>query len=224
MRRIDTEGIQISLVIKQSTQYWKYFAYAEAAKMLADIRPNNAKLAEKVRMLENLGKAFDAWDRFDHVGSAQLLGLYRKWIASDYQSLLNSIANLTREQTHQVIVPARLWDLWFNALRRAEQGRFDDAVARVYRLIEWTAQWILQTRCEIDTADIAPQKIPGNIFIPVNRKGQHQAGLIKAWELIGHHLPDSEAGQFSKQKLEALRTPDFPCANHSILAPWLPSG
>ena len=216
VRLIDTEAIQISLAIKQSTQYWKYFAYAEAAEILADIRPRN-EWAVKVEMLESLGKAFDAWDRFDHVRSAQLLDPYRKWIASDHQPLLNSIDDLTREQTHPVVVPARLWDLWFNALRRAGQGRFDDAVARVYRLIEWTAQWILQTRCEIDTSNITLQKIPGNISIQANRKGQYQAGLMKAWELIGHHLPDSEAGQFGKEKLEALRH-QISLRNASILA------
>ncbi len=215
--RVDTEGIRISRVIKQSTRYWKYFAYAEAAKMLADIKPNNARLAEKVRMLENLGKAFDAWDRFDHPEGAKLLGLYRGWIASDHESLLTSIDKLTREQTHPVVVPARLWDLWFNALRRAEQGRFDDAVARVYRLIEWTAQWILQTRCQIDTSNIDCQKIPGNISIQANKKGQYKAGLMTAWELIGHHLPDSEVGRFGKEKLEALQH-QISLRNHSILA------
>ena len=217
VRRVDTEAIQTSLVIKQSTQYWKYFAYGEAAKILADTKPIDSGLTDTVNVLGNLGKAFDAWDRFDHIKSAGLLGLYRNQVAGDCQHLLNSIDNLTKGKNHPVVVPARLWDLWFNALRRAEQGRLDDAVARVYRLIEWTAQWILQTRCEIDTSNIDCRKIPGNIVIQANKKGQYQAGLIKAWELIGHHLPDSEVGQFGKEKLEALRH-QISLRNHSILA------
>lgn len=217
VRRVDTEAIRISLAIEQSARYWKHFAYAEAAEMLAGIRPATTRLSERVQMLINLGKAFDAWDRFNHSRSAELLGPYRNRLASDHQTLLNSIDNLTREQTHPVVVPARLWDLWFNALRRAGQGRFDDAVARVYRLLEWTAQWILQTRCKIDTANIDPQKIPGNLSIPVNKKGQYQAGLMKAWELIGYHLPDSEVGQFSRKKLEELQH-QISVRNQSILA------
>ena len=40
-------------------------------------------------------------------------------------------------------------DLWRNAERRAVQGRYDDAVARCYRMVEWTAQWLLRTRCNV---------------------------------------------------------------------------
>ncbi len=217
VRRVDTESMRISLAVEQSARYWKHFAYAEAAEMLAGIRPLNDKSARKVETMKTLGKAFDIWDRFDHAGSAERLIPYRALLASDHQTLLNSIDNLTREQTHPAVIPARLWDLWFNALRRAEQERYDDAVARIYRLLEWTAQWILQTRCEVDTANIDPQKIPGSLSIPANKKGQYQAGLMKAWELIGHHLPDSEVGQFGRQKLEELQH-QISVRNQSILA------
>jgi CRISPR-associated protein (TIGR02710 family) len=37
-------------------------------------------------------------------------------------------------------------DLWFNALRRGERGRYDDAVARLYRLVEAAAQAWLSTK------------------------------------------------------------------------------
>lgn len=214
VKQVGREALQASRVIEQSIQYWKHFSYSEAVRMLGDVRPENTVLNQKVRMMESLGKAFDAWDRFDHAESKEWLEPYRKYIP---EGCLLSINTLTREQPHPATIPARLWDLWFNALRRASQGRFDDAVARIYRLLEWTAQWILQTRCELDTANIDPQKIPANISIPANRKGQRQAGLMKAWELIGHHLPDSEAGQFGRQKLEELQS-QTSVRNQSILA------
>ena len=209
------EIARVQRAVKQFTGAWQYFAYGEATKGLARIKPRDPALNSKVRVLKDLSKAFDDWDRFDHQSAAGIIDIYRKPIAPAHEHLLNAIKNLTKESERQE--PARLLDLWLNALRRAEQGRFDDAVARLYRLLEWTAQWILRAHCNIDTADIPHDKIPAGMSIPANRKGQYQAGLINAWGLIGHWLPDSDAGQFSKQQLESMQN-QINVRNYSILA------
>jgi hypothetical protein len=67
-----------------------------------------------------------------------------------------------------------LRDLWHNAQRCAARGRYDDAVARLYRLWEAIAQWLLRADCSIDTAVI-------------------QTGLRKSWELYLHLRPDGAA-------------------------------
>ena len=215
MELVTVESIRVQRAIERYTGGWQYFAYSEAAKGLVGIKPRNSKLRKKVGVLHDLSKAFDDWDRFDHKQAASKICVYRKLVAPAHQHLLASIKNLTTETKCQT--PARLWDLWFNALRRAEQGRFDDAVARLYRLLEWTAQWILRIHCNIDTADIQPDKIPDDISMEPNRKGQYQAGLMNAWQIVGHHLPGSDAGQFSKQKLGSLQT-QIELRNYSILA------
>jgi len=79
---------------------------------------------------------------------------------------------------------ARLYDLYLNALRRARQGRYDDAVARLYRLVEWTAQWLLLHQCGIDTSDVSEVDIPADMQLTQNREGRWQAGLFLTWQLV----------------------------------------
>ena len=100
--------------------------------------------------------------------------------------------------------PARLFDLWRNAERRATQGRYDDAAARVYRLLEWSAQWLLRSRCGIDTGDVPPDRVPPGMALAPGDKGRIQVGLMAAWELLAHHQPDSPAGAFFRAERNAL--------------------
>ncbi|MEZ5581394.1 MAG: TIGR02710 family CRISPR-associated CARF protein [Candidatus Competibacteraceae bacterium] len=128
--------------------------------------------------------------------------------------LLNALKTLTQASPAQE--PARLFDIWRNAERRAAQGRYDDAVARVYRLLEWSAQWLLRTHCGIDTAAVPADRIPEGITLTVNRKGQHQAGLFVAWQLV-EQLTSGPASAFAKTHLEAMRG-RVEVRNQSILA------
>jgi CRISPR-associated protein (TIGR02710 family) len=167
-----------------------------------------------LRTLRDLSRAFDAWDRFDHVAAFDLLDAYRPRIGQAWVSYFNALKTLTQESPAQE--PARLFDLWRNAERRAAQGRYDDAVARVYRLLEWSAQWLLRTHCGIDTADVPADRLPEGITLTVNRKGKHQAGLFTAWQLVGQ-LTSGPASLLAKTHLETLRD-RVEVRNHSILA------
>lgn len=94
---------------------------------------------------------------------------------------------LTRESDTRH-VPARLWDLWRNAERRAHQGRFDDAVARWYRLTEWTAQWQIRSRLGTDTADFPTEMLPASVDARPDRDGKIKIGLWSAWQVVGERL------------------------------------
>lgn len=131
-----------------------------------------------------------------------------------WSSLLAALKRLTTEDAAQE--PARLFDLWRNAQRRAAQGRYDDAVARVYRLLEWSAQWLLRSRCGIDTSDVLPEQAPPDMRLTPNSKGRIQIGLMVAWELLAHHRPNSPAGTFFQAERNALLN-WLLMRNHSIL-------
>lgn len=214
---IDAESIRIPRAVKQFTDSWQQFAYSETAKGLAGLRIHSTPLANQVRTLEHLSEAFAAWDRFDHKSAKEIIDIYKAKFAPDHRNFLDSIKDLTTDNSKRR-EPALLLDLWFNALRRAEQKRFDDAVARLYRLVEWTAQWILKKHCGIDnTNDIPKDKIPRRFSISQNRRGGYQAGLIQAWQLIGCLRPESRPGKFSKENLKTLRD-KMKIRNFSILA------
>lgn len=74
-------------------------------------------------------------------------------------------------------------------------GRYDDAVARAYRVIEWTAQWILKTRAGLDTADLPADKASG--LVQPSRDGKYQAGLFAAWQLVQTHTGGAGARFFA---------------------------
>lgn len=83
---------------------------------------------------------FDLWDRFDFRGAWKLARdsfdqghRVGEWLANaGLLAPLQALAEVGKEQSSLILVA----DLWLNAQRCARRGRYDDAVARVYRLCE----------------------------------------------------------------------------------------
>lgn len=210
------ERVRLERAMHPYVEAWRHYAYAEAYQGLAALhRPRDQRLAARWAMLRDLSRGLDAWDRFDHRTALEWLEPYRPRIGARWTPQLIALKRLTTEDSAQE--PARLFDLWRNAGRRAAQGRYDDAVARVYRLLEWSAQWLLRTRCGIDTGNVLVPQIPRGMLLTPNSKGKIQAGLMSAWELLAHHQPDSPAGQFFNAERNTLLN-RLQMRNQSILA------
>jgi len=191
---------------------WKHFGYAEAAIALeSTTAPRDAQ--DRQRYLDALAasRAFAAWDRFDHRRAYDLL----QPLGRTFGPYLAALSTLnTRSDTQK---PGRLLDLSLNMQRRAARGQYDDAVARAYRLLEWTAQWLLNRDAGIDTSNVPPDRIPADTKLPQNDKGHHFAGLRNAWTLLetlgGSDDTLTFARERSKEMLSLLTI-----RNHSILA------
>ena len=167
---------------------WRRFAYHEAAEGLDGIRiAADTAGGARLRLARALSRLLARWDDFDHVGALDLADDYASRVAPSYPKMLPTLRCLTRE-TDQRYDPVRLWDLWRNAERRASQGRFDDATARVYRLIEWTAQWQLRITLDADTADFPRELLPGRADAYPDRDGRIRLGLWHAWQVVGERL------------------------------------
>jgi len=216
---VSAENIRISRAMAPYLSAWQRFAYGEAADGLARLRlPRDAHLRAELQLAKGLSQAFDAWDRFDHQGALEILEVYRARLGAAAGpisgQLFTALKTLTANDDARC-TPARLWDLWLNAQRRAVQCRYDDAVARAYRLLEWTAQWLLGT-LGIDTSDLRDEQIPETLHIPPNADGKRQAGLRNAWRLAAHHLGD-EVRQFVERE-ESRMLDQLQKRNDSILA------
>ncbi|HYQ92124.1 MAG TPA: TIGR02710 family CRISPR-associated CARF protein [Candidatus Competibacteraceae bacterium] len=211
----NVECIRLERAMAPYIAAWQRFAYAEAAQGLAGLKsPRDRDLLARLRTLRDLSYAFDAWDRFDHAAAFVLLDAYRPKIGQFLGKHLDALKWLTMATDRQE--PMRLLDLWRNAQRRAAQGRYDDAVARIYRLLEWSAQWLLRKHCNLDTADIPPERVPDGMQLSINRKGKLQAALFDAWELV-ERLTTGPASEFIKQNKKQLLT-HLLIRNGSILA------
>ena len=196
---------------------WGRFAYHEAADGLSRIRMAAVGNADKARLelARVLSQSLARWDDFDHGGALAPIEDQAARVASRLPALLPALRLLVDENDarHE---PARLFDLWLNVERRAAQGRFDDAVARWYRLMEWTAQWQLRTALDIDTADFPRDLLPSDAATVPSRDGKIKIGVWQAWQTVEHHL-FGPARAFIVEHGPTLRDL-LDLRNHSILA------
>ena len=164
---------------------WERFAYHEAAEGLNSIRIAADVIdMEQLQIAKGLSRALSLWDNFDHAKAFNLIKVYSTRVAPCFPNLFQTLPVLTDEKNRKC-EPARLFDLWLNAERRAAQGRFDDAIARWYRLMEWTAQWQLRTKLKADTADFPCKYLPKDAEVAPARDGKIKIGLWQAWQVVG---------------------------------------
>ena len=214
----EIDRIRLDRRMEPHLQAWHHHGYGEAAAGLQRIpTPRNSELRTRLLTARDLSRAFDAWDRFDHAGALQILQPYQARLGAHFGQGLTFLRLLAdNAETNPRTEPARLLDLWLNAERRAARHRYDDAVARTYRLLEWTAQWILRRQAGIDTSNLQPEEIPSGFDIPPGRHGKRQAGLFLAWQLV-LELGHGEPVHFMKAEETSLRG-HLDARNVSILA------
>jgi len=210
---IDT--LKYEKAIQPYLSAWNRFAFDEAAMGLSSISPPpNSRLRTELFCLKDLSFGFAAWDCFDHRTALSLLDLYAPSKGKNLGKYLGVLRILTEESPKKE--PMQLLDLWLNAQRRAFQGRFDDAMGRCYRMIEWAAQWILHKDHKVDAANLPVSFVPKEIKIYPAEDGKLQAGLMKAWKLIRlkHSGPAKQFIETEKNHLlDRIKT-----RNSSILA------
>jgi CRISPR-associated protein (TIGR02710 family) len=213
----NSEQIRFQRLIAPYQQAWHRYAYSEAEAGLRQIKaPNDGQLRGEYTRFRDLSRTFAEWDNFSHSQALNTLHPFAPRLPDSLKPYLAVIMRLT-DNNEQKRDAARLYDLYLNAQRRAAQGRYDDAVARIYRLIEWAAQWLLKYNAHIDTADVQQDAVPDDWTIFPNRDGKIQVGLITAWQLVKHQLPQSPAAQFIQQEENRLLN-QTKIRNQSILA------
>ncbi len=160
---------------------WRRYAYAEAEELLASLQSPSAQEFQALHArARGMSRVFALWDAFAHADAWREAEPLRVLLGrAGYQQLLGTLRTLARDDAKGEAL--RIADLWRNAERRAEARRFDDAVARWYRMVEWAPQWLLATRAGMETSDVPQEKAlegmqPGT-------DGRIRAGLMDAWRL-----------------------------------------
>ncbi len=209
-------------------------AFVAAARVagMAKTRVNRPDRKREFAVLEQLAKAFDAWDRFDHKSSSATFDSIAK-SSNDLRAVLGSergdrvLGRATRLGGHlgelcSAAPPSRhhVVDLLANAKRRREEGRVDDAVARLYRAIEAVAQVALKERHAIESTEKVPlDRVPESIrpdWAPRAKDGIVALGLQDAYALLAS-LKDPLGEKFREAPLNGTKSP-LAARNRSILA------
>jgi CRISPR-associated protein (TIGR02710 family) len=209
-------------------------AFADAARLASSARTRVTRQDRKreLNVLEQLAKAFDAWDRFDHKNSMSAFVNVEK-AANDLRAVLGSVtadqvlAGVNRYKTHLdclgvASAPSRhhVIDLLANARRRGEENRWDDGVARLYRGIEAVAQVALKERHRIEsTARVPLDRLSDalrSVLAPRAKDGVVALGLQDAYALLAS-FDDALAHKFAQAGLNGPQSP-LTGRNRSILA------
>jgi|SRR5579884_4261745 len=198
-----------------------FLAAANVAKM-AKIRVSRPARKRELAALEQLASAFDYWDRFDHQRSRVEFTAVEK-AANDLTEVFGRdraaqlLDDVRRSSDHLAALcgappPSRhhVLDLLANAKRRREEGRLDDAVARLYRAIEAIAQVTLKERHEIESTERIPlESIPEPLRSEWECRaddGSVTVGLQDAYRLL-LALGDALGRKFEDAKLNGRDSP-----------------
>jgi CRISPR-associated protein (TIGR02710 family) len=210
------EQIRFQRMLSPFKQCWQRYAYSEAEAGLKQIcTPRDNQLRSSLNRFRDISHAFAEWDNFNHKDALEILRRYAPNLPAALKQYIAPGMRLNDNNPKKQDA-ARLFDLYLNAQRRAHQGRYDDAIARIYRLIEWSAQWLLQHLCNIYTSNIQGSDIPLTVQISQNREGQRQAGLYAAWQLVKYKTSGAAAEFIAKQEKVLLN--HIKVRNQSILA------
>jgi len=188
------------------------YDFSACLQVLQEIRRESAekRVRDFVSQWERVIIFYHRWDLFDHQ-SCEPKGAIG--IPPRNKGFLGKLRGSESPQKEFYL----LADLINNAQRRREEGRFDDAVARLYRAVEFVAQLKLKER-GIDTSDVQLATLPPSLQEKYQKfqdeKGLVRLPLFRSFELL-QDLGEPLGKQFfSDHELRNL----LESRNHSILA------
>lgn len=192
---------------------YEYKAATESAKRF--IRENTLDAHQRAWWLQlgQILQGYTFWDNFDHESAFNALNTFLSAHDKPRLKVLLAITDKTKPTGYELV-----HDLLSNAARRAIQGRYDDATARVYRALEAFAQARLRGQYDANTSNIPQNIIQKHAKHPIPPKfatGDIEAGMFNAYELLA--LFDDPVGacwgQYRSQILNSIQS-----RNNSILA------
>lgn len=192
---------------------YEYRAAENVIRALLQSTPLSTALQQLLRDWITLCRGFDAWDRFDHARAEELLRPHAKTLGPVWRFLL-AIRGKGKHSGYEPV-----FDLLRNAERRAKSGRYDDAVARLYRAVEMLAQIRLRREYGLETGNLDVARLP-NAIRPTydamrDDDGKVRLPLMRAYQLL-YDLGDPAGQAFNQHKKQLLNA--LKRRNASILA------
>jgi CRISPR-associated protein (TIGR02710 family) len=149
------------------------------------------ELKEKADLLMTIAMAYDSWDRFEYQQASEFLNNQNLTHSEDFgirKTLEQHKQILHRLKTSDGFQTMDAEDLFCNALRRAQEARYDDAVSRLYRLVELFAQMEFKSHYGFGTDAVDISKIPETIAAKLkpDDHGIFKIAMFDAFESLRH--------------------------------------
>ena len=160
--------------------------FSTADEILAELKvdlldPDEKSWAKNLRLI---AQAYRAWDIFDHRDALQKIDRVQ-WTLVDLhpfrplhagRMLLEGLAGKQKDRADELL----LQDLFNNAVRRGREGKYDDAVARLYRTTELFAQQLLmRPPYEIQTGNVDLNRVPEAMRSGLEKNRDDRDGRVK---------------------------------------------
>ena len=184
-------------------------ALATLKKLVAD---------EEKHDLLSIAGAYRLWDRFDHAGANALFDRISDRRFSENKGFLNQLNKSTDPKFKYKMLLA---DLLNNAARRIDEGKYDDATARLYRAAELITQIrLLEYGIDDMNTSIRLEKIKGKVDSPfyaqcevkADAEGRLRIGIREKFRLL------DALGWTRAMKIYTAIEDDLKKRNGSILA------
>ena len=193
------------LKLRLCIELFNRFQYDSCLNIIEDLerKIKDDEILSRFRRVERLAKACSAWDRFQHDDAFKVLREFK----GEFEESKRHLYLIVSDKDDKAMIA----DLLQNAERRISEGKYDDAVARVYRCIEKVAQVRLK-ELGVDASDVELEKVPEHLREKyLNRK---RLSLKCCYDLL-KDLGDDVGRRFSEN--EELRKL-LHARNYSILA------
>jgi CRISPR-associated protein (TIGR02710 family) len=189
--------------------------YDSTLSLLDEIEKSTTELSiiNRVNKLKAASKAYSTWDKFNHEEAFEHLVRLKDREFDANKRFLGMLIRAKGEEKGRFYIA----DLYSNAVRRGDiEGKYDDAVARFYRIIELMAQDRLKSEHGIDTSNVSVDVLPPKLKTEWESRlenGTLSIGLNDSYRLL------SALGDVLGDVLQSPRIKDLLSKrNYSILA------
>jgi len=206
-------------ILRELFNTYQYESCMEVIKRIEEMT-SDPEITERLKRYRQLVEGYSLWDRFDHKKALEILRAFDHSIVNIER---NKKILLKMERENYENYDLLIVDILNNARRRMEEGKYDDAMARLYRTVELIAQYRLKMKYEIDTSDVdtwhlktlgMERKVLEKYEELRDEKGKIKLGLKKDFELL-QDLGDEVGKKFLEdKKMQDLLSK----RNNSILA------
>ena len=158
VRALRPTGILLELVRDRLIKDFNSWQFAACRNTVEWMKSRvDLSLAPDIEAVGTLADFYEAWDRFDHARADDLVKQVKEaekvWHldTKDNRSVVHRLAEAKQKPTEELLRISKdeqpssqdavllVADIYANALRRLQEGRYDDAVARLYRVTELVA-------------------------------------------------------------------------------------
>ena len=163
---------------------------------------------DDLNLLFEINKLYNEWDKFHHeIPKLDSKNELLSNIKLQFQLNSKALNIITHKGYHKEKNFYLVADMLNNARRRFEEGRYDDATARLYRSLELIAQKLLSSEYELNTSDISMNQLKekglDETYLLELEKKENSEGKIKLGLRDSYYLLDklgNEVGKYYIQK------------------------